>query len=227
MRILIIDNNMMKDSWGCENFRRYARQVPGATVVVRRAPHDDLPASVDGFDRILVSGSVTSANAQAPWIDRMLEFIRRAVDARKPYLGVCYGHQMLARALGGGDSVRRADRAEFGWTHIEMTGESPILKGLPKKFYTFSSHEDEVASLPRGAQIVARSESCAIQSFSLTDAPAFGIQFHPEKDLAECEQSLIRWKKDFKARDTLHPDKSKVLYSDEVGEIIFRNFFTL
>jgi GMP synthase (glutamine-hydrolysing) len=227
MKILIIDNNIMKDSWGCENLRQFARQVPAATLSVRRAPEGDLPKSVQGYDRIVVSGSVTGACDQAPWIDRLLEFIRQAVEARKPYLGVCYGHQMLARALGGREAVRKAARAEFGWTQIKIDQKSPILAGLPKEFYSFSSHQDEVATLPSGAQITAHSEHCAIQSFSLKDAPAFGIQFHPEKLLDECEKSLVKWKKDFSQRETLQPTRGKALYREEIGTTLFKNFFAL
>jgi GMP synthase (glutamine-hydrolysing) len=227
MKILIIDNNMMEDSWGCENLRVYARLVTGATVTVRRAPNGDLPASAMGYDRIVVSGSVTSANETAPWIDRLLAFIRSAVDAGKPFLGVCYGHQMLARALGGASAVRSSETPEFGWSRIQVTGKSPLLKGLPQEFHSFSSHCDEVAQLPPGAQPFARSERCAIQGFALSDKPAFGIQFHPEKGLDECEQSLVCWKKDFSRRDTLEPKRSKALYREEIGKTIFGNFFEL
>jgi GMP synthase-like glutamine amidotransferase len=227
MKILIIDNNIVKDSWGCENLRQFARKVPGATVAVRRAPQDDLPASPRDFDRIVVSGSLTGAVDDAPWIDHLLEFIRRAVEAKKPYLGVCYGHQMLARALGGKAAVRRAARAEFGWTRIIVKGKSPILNGLPSEFYSFSSHQDEVAAVPAGARVVAESDRCAVQSFLMEDAPAFGIQFHPEKLLPECERAFVNWKKDFKPRDTLQPTRGKSLYEPKIGETIFRNFFEL
>ena len=227
MKILIIDNNMMEDSWGCENLRVYARRVAGATVTVRRAPNGDLPESPRAFDRIVVSGSVTAANDHAPWIDRLLEFIRDAVDAKKPFLGVCYGHQMLARALGGETAVRSSETPEFGWSRIQTTAQTPLLKGLPSEFYSFSSHNDEVAKIPPGAQAFAKSERCAIQGYGLSDRPAFGIQFHPEKGLEECETSLVRWKKDFSRRATLEPKRSKALYKEEIGNTIFGNFFAL
>jgi GMP synthase (glutamine-hydrolysing) len=227
MKILIIDNNILSDSWGSENLRHFARKVPDATVMTRRAPQDDLPASPRGFDRIVVSGSLTGAEDEAPWIEHLLAFVRKAVEERVPYLGVCYGHQMLARALGGKQAVRRAERAEFGWTQVTVTGESPVLAGLPREFYSFSSHRDEVSSVPPGCRVVARSERCAVQSFLLENAPAFGIQFHPEKQLDECERAFVNWKKDFNARDTLEPKRGKALYDPKVGDIVFGNFFKL
>lgn len=227
MKILIIDNNIIKESWGCENLRQFARKVPGSTITVRRAPQDDLPSSPLAFDRIVASGSVTGATDDAPWIEHLLAFIRKAVEAKIPYLGVCYGHQMLARALGGKNAVRRAAQAEFGWTKIEVKGESRILKGLPKEFYSFSSHQDEVMSAPASAEVVARSERCANQSFFVKGVPAFGIQFHPEKSLEECEKAFVNWKKDFRKKDTLLPNRGKTIYDADVGETIFRNFFEL
>src|SRR4051812_10159040 len=111
----------MPESWGATELVRYARSVDGATVHVRRAPHGDLPADPAGFDAIVVSGSKTSANKSEPWVQELLAFIRRSVELQKPFLGVCYGHQMLNRALSGDRCVRRAERGEFGWTKIRLT----------------------------------------------------------------------------------------------------------
>ena len=101
MKILIIDNTVERDSWGSDELRRCARAAEGATLVVRRAPQDDLPPSPRGFDRIIISGSGTSCLSDAPWIDRLHEFIRTSINEKKALLGVCYGHQSLVRALAG------------------------------------------------------------------------------------------------------------------------------
>lgn len=227
MRVLIIDNTIDPDSWGSKELARYAKLAPGATFYVRRAPHDDLPASPEGFDRIIVSGSKTSALEDAPWIERLLEFIRRSVELRKPYLGVCYGHQSLVRALGGKDLVRLSVEAEFGWTRIEQVADSPLTRGVKKEFYSFSSHFDEVSSLPKGFRHLARSKDCEIQACQVDHLPVFGIQFHPEKNLIEAKNTLKKRREIGTPKRLLHPNESEKLYQPELGETLFRNFFQL
>ncbi|OFZ53683.1 MAG: hypothetical protein A2428_17330 [Bdellovibrionales bacterium RIFOXYC1_FULL_54_43] len=227
MRLLIIDNNIDPDSWGARNLRRYLRLVPEATAYVRRAPHDDLPRDPRNFDRVIISGSKTSALDDAPWISRLHDFIQRTLDLRKPLLGVCYGHQSLARVIGGKAHVRRAAEAEFGWTTIEITEPSPLMEGLPQSFYSFSSHFDEVGELPKGLKRLARSESCEVQAFQVEKYPAFGIQFHPEKDLASAEATLAERKRLGIPDRLLYPNKGKELYNSRIGDTIFGNFFKL
>jgi GMP synthase-like glutamine amidotransferase len=228
MRILIVDNNIDPDSWGAANLRRAAALVDGATIVVRRAPQDDLPRTPDSYDKVMISGSKTSAMADAPWISRLHEFIRHTIDRGKPLLGVCYGHQSLIRALGGKDSVRKGAEHEFGWTRIRQTGESsPLFKDVPQEFYTFSAHFEEVAALPKGMRLLARSESCAIQAAQLEEKPVFGIQFHPEKDIADAVRLFATLRKEGKPKKFLNPNASETLYDAKTSERLFRNFLEL
>jgi GMP synthase (glutamine-hydrolysing) len=226
MKILVIDNNIDRDCWGSKDLCRLAQLAAGATVYVRRAPENDLPKSPDEFDRIIVSGSKTSALADEPWIENLFAFIRRAVELKKPYLGVCYGHQALVRALGGSkEHVRVAATAEFGWTKIQLSSEtSPLTQNLPNQFYSFSAHFEEVSHLPRGMKTLAYSEDCAIQACQLESLPIFGIQFHPEKGLEETTKIL----KDRKALKSppvlLNPTRSLKLYNPELGKTLFQNF---
>ena len=227
MRVLVIDNHIETDSWGSASLRRFARLLPSATFYVRRAPHGDLPANPSAFDRIIVSGSKTSALEDAPWISKLHEFIRATVDLKKPYLGVCYGHQALVRALGGKESCQRGADSEHGWTEIEVLHDSRLLEGLPKRFHSFSSHYDEVTRLPGKMRLLARSEACAVQACELQGYPVFGIQFHPEKDLKEALRLFQEWKKTGTPAQPLRADESDRLFDPNVGETIFRNFLSL
>jgi GMP synthase (glutamine-hydrolysing) len=228
VKILIIDNNIDPDSWGAAPLRRMAALSQGASVHVRRAPHGDLPESPSGFDRVIVSGSKTSATEDAPWIDDLLEFIRTTIDRGTPYLGVCYGHQALCRALEGKRIVRRGDKPEFGWTEIERIEESSrILAGLPQKFYSYSAHFDEVAVLPKGMRLLARSEACAIQACELEGKPVFGVQFHPEKNPNDAD-ALLKKRKQLKLPSQfLNAKQGNKLFDLESSEKIFRNFLEL
>ncbi|MCM2323607.1 MAG: type 1 glutamine amidotransferase [Oligoflexia bacterium] len=227
MRILIIDNNIDPRFWGSAELRHYAKLAQGATVHVRRAPHDDLPASPLPYDRIIVSGSKTSALEDAPWIFRLQDFVRQALDAGKPYLGVCYGHQTLARALAGRDTVRKGTTPEFGWSRIEVLVPSPLFEGLPPEFHTYSSHFEEVHKLPPGMKQLARSEACEIQACQLEDRPVFGIQFHPERTLEGAKESLAEHQKKPRSLPLLHADRSEELFDPRVGEKIFGNFLRI
>jgi GMP synthase (glutamine-hydrolysing) len=213
MRILIIDNNIDPDCWGAEELRAFARQVPGATVETRRGPQGDLPETLEAYDRIVVSGSKTRISEKAPWVEKELDFIRRALDLNKPYLGVCYGHQMLARAVTGEQAVGIARLGEVGWTKIEVTADSKLFEGLPREFYSYSSHYDEVKEVPRGFRNLAHSQACGVQAMQLGDRPVYGIQFHPEKIRPEPQK-------------TLNASRQKTLYDPKVGERIFGNFFS-
>jgi GMP synthase-like glutamine amidotransferase len=223
MRVLIIDNTIDPRFHGSDDLRRSVREHLGTTSWVRRAPDADLPSSPAGFDAIVVSGSLTSALDRSPWVMHLEAFVRKAVEMKKPYLGVCFGHQILARALGGG--VKTGGLAEYGWTEIHQLEENALLKGLPQSFFTFSSHQDEVSSLPKGFRWTAKSQRCAIQMIEAENHPTFGIQFHPEKSLQECEESLKEKAKESPQVPLLDAQKSKVRFNPDVGSQIFGNFF--
>jgi len=227
MRILVIDNNVDPTSWGARNLVRYASQVPGSTVYTRRGPCDDLPSSVRGFDKIVISGSRTSCLDTYPWVEKLESLVREAIESGTPLLGVCYGHQVLARAVAGRQIVREADQSEFGWTEIQIEAKSALLEGLPKKFFTFSSHFQEVAQVAPGFRRLASSRDCAIQAVELEGKPVFGIQFHPEKSIADAKEVIQERVEKGGASTVLFPHDSEKLYSPEVGQRIFENFFKL
>lgn len=233
MKLLIIDNTLDLDSWGSSELRRLAALAPAATIHTRRAPHGDLPASPRGYDRIIVSGSKTSALADAPWIEDLHRFVGQTLDESIPYLGVCFGHQTLARVVSGntgtgqGSQVcRKAKTPEIGWTKIQVVGESELFKGLSKEFFSFSSHYEEVGKLPSSLQNFARSADCAIQAVQLGTKPVFGIQFHPEKDIPSAEKTFAAKKKSPQTKNDplLYPGQSKKYFDPNVGEAIFKNF---
>jgi GMP synthase (glutamine-hydrolysing) len=227
MKVLIIDNTLDRDCWGSEDLRRFVTTSGDRTAFVRRAPQGDLPSSLRGFDRVIVSGSRTSCLEEGDWIAREDELLREAVSTGKPLLGVCYGHQALNRAIGGRELLRKAAEPEYGWTQIEITERAPLFEGLPEKFWSFSSHYEEVATPAKGMKLLARSERCGVQACRYEDKPIYGIQFHPEKLLEDTAKSIAGWKKDPKRRKIILDErKGPKLYDAKVGERIFSNFLT-
>jgi GMP synthase-like glutamine amidotransferase len=125
-------------------------------------------------DVVVSLGSDCSAHASAdPWIEREIAFLRESHRAGVPVLGICFGAQALALALGG--TVRRADFAEIGWSPVD-SGEPDLLPRGP----WFGWHED-VFSVPPGAREIARSDAGPL---AFVSGRSIGLQFHPEVDLS-------------------------------------------
>ena len=105
------------------------------------------------------------------------------VDAARdrPVLGVCFGHQLLGRALGGGVE-RHAAGPEAGTVEIELTeagSRDPLFAGLPARLAVQECHEDHVQAPPPGAVVLARSDHTPLQAFA--HGPRIrAVQFHPE-----------------------------------------------
>lgn len=115
-------------------------------------------------------------------MNREKEFVAGAVDAGKPVLGICFGHQLLAGVLWGEQCVRRAPVAEFGWHMVDLDATDPLFTGMPSKAVFFCSHFDEVVNPPAGARVTAQNDQCAVHAFRLENKPVWGVQFHPEID---------------------------------------------
>jgi GMP synthase (glutamine-hydrolysing) len=144
-----------------------------------------LPARAGGADAILVTGSPRSVTERAPWMVAAARWLREQAERGTPVLGVCFGHQLLAEAYGG--AVARSPRGrELGTVRCTLTAagrEDPLFAGLPPSFDAQATHEDEVARLPPGAELLATNGWSRVQAFRIgRDVRA--VQFHPEMDAA-------------------------------------------
>jgi GMP synthase-like glutamine amidotransferase len=224
MKILLIDNTMDTDCWGSNDVSRFLLTRPDITVHTRRAPHGDLPRDLAQYDRLVLSGSRTSCLEKGHWIDQLDQAVKTFLNLGRPFLGICYGHQTLCRVVGDRTHLRIGTTPEFGWTEILQTEKNSLFTGLPEKFHSFSSHYEEVSSLPKGMRSFAKSERCTIQAVQLEGKAVFGIQFHPEKLEDEGNQSLEKRMNERKKDGLLGYGKSKSLYNSAVGSTLFQNF---
>ena len=143
----------------------------GAELIDHVLSEGDSQPSIDGFDALLVMGAPWSVYGEevAPWIDGALNVIRDAVARKVPMLGICFGAQAFAQAMGG--RARRADDHEVGWREVQTDDPTLIPTGP-----WFMWHGDTF-DLPPGATAVA-STPVGVQAFTM--GPHICVQFHPE-----------------------------------------------
>jgi len=139
----------------------------------------------DEYDAGIIPGSSSSTYWDDGWIDALKEWVRGALDADFPILGVCFGHQVLAEVLGS--DVRQMDEYELGYNEIEKVGESPVMDGIPDTFLGFTSHLDMVDGVPPGCEPIAENDVC-LHGFQYESS--YTVQFHPEYDMEMARKTV-------------------------------------
>lgn len=152
----------------------------GDYIVVRPDLGEALPEPASVAAAIL-SGSWAMVTDHAEWSERTAAWIRSAVDHSLPLLGVCYGHQLMAYALGGvvDDNPRGWERGQQQLKTGVACQQDPLLSQLPEHFSAWLSHRQSVLQPPPGARVLASSalDDCQIIRYS---PQALSVQFHPE-----------------------------------------------
>lgn len=178
----------------CDHVRAQWRHFAGdyrrmfAALLKRHAPqfalqtfdvcNGEFPAALDACDAYLTTGARASVYDELPWIERLKDFVRQLHAAQKPFVGVCFGHQMLAEALGG-----RVAKAAQGWGagvhNIEITQPEAWMTPPATQLRLQFMHQDQIAQLPVGGQVLASAAHCPIAMFRV-GRTMLGIQAHPE-----------------------------------------------
>ena len=183
-------------------FLERARLRPNQLHTVNVARGDD-PSSValDGVDALLIGGAGKySATQTYPWTDGLHALVRRAADRSLPTLGSCWGHQVIARALGG-RVVHDPDRPELGCGWVELTEAGtadPLFSRFPSRFRANMGHHDRVAELPPGATALAQNDQ-PNQAFRLDGAPIYGTQFHSELDADRERERILEYREYYRS----------------------------
>ena len=158
-------------------------------------PQDGLPK--DTGDILIIMGGPMSVNDSDPWIAEETEFIRSAILANKPVIGVCLGSQFMAKSLGA--TIRSGKALEIGMTPVTLTAEAkqdPVFRTLPESFDVFEWH-GEVFDLPKDCVSLAGSNIAPLQAFRY-GTRAYGLLFHLEMEESgidslcrECAPDLV------------------------------------
>ncbi len=166
------------EDWFRLGMGRSAAQAPVVSVHLGEALPE--PETLAGA---VVTGSPSMATDAADWSVRTERWLARAVEGGLPVLAVCYGHQILARALGGAAGWNPNGR-EIGTVPIQLTEaarEDPLFAGLPNPLFAQNTHSQSVTALPPGARLLGHNAHDSYQAFAFGPC-AWSVQFHPEFD---------------------------------------------
>ena len=136
------------------------------------------PTLVDDCDAYLCTGSRWSVYEDVGWIHDLKTFVRQLHAANKPFIGICFGHQMMAEALGG-----KVEKSAYGWgvgiQSVEITRPEPWMQPEQTTLKLHYMHQDQVTRLPENGVVWGRSEHCPVAAFRVGET-MLGIQAHPE-----------------------------------------------
>ena len=161
-----------------EWFRTAMRLQPEQVRTVRVDIGGKLPKPKD-IAGAVITGSGAMVTDRAAWSENTAAWLRGAMDAELPLFGVCYGHQLLAHALGGTVGWLPSGR-EIGTQSIRRNGhDDKLLNGMPVDFPAHTTHRQSVLEAPRDARVLARSAADPHQILRYGEN-AISTQFHPE-----------------------------------------------
>ncbi len=183
---------------------------------------EEAPPPVPEAAAVVITGSAANVPDRAPWMERTEAWLRDVVASGTPTFGICFGHQILAQALGG--EVQRNPRGrEIGTRRIERTSPAPIFEALPDRFLAQVTHVDSVIRLPPGAEPLARSDREDYHAIRFSET-CYGVQFHPEMD-ADVMRAYIETRRDVLLSEGFRVDEMLAeIREADAGRETLRNF---
>jgi GMP synthase (glutamine-hydrolysing) len=178
-RVLVLD-------FGSQFAQLIARRVREQNVYCEIVRHDISIESIQARkpSALILSGGPSSVyEAKAPKCDPKL------FSLGIPILGICYGMQLTAHAMGG--SVKPCPAREFGRARLQITNMEKLFAGFPHEIDVWMSHGDQVHDLPEGFEPLAATSTCPIAAVKHRSLPIYGLQFHPEVSHTSLGSTLI------------------------------------
>ncbi len=180
MRVSVVDNG---GQWTHREWRVLKYLGVETNIVANDTPVRDLL----GLDGLVLSGGAPRVGVDPRKMGRNGEYLDK-FDG--PILGICAGHQFMAKHFGG--EAAPAKVPEFGKSIVNVHEPDVLFQGLPDRFEVWESHNDEVTLLPSGFIALASSPNCPIQAMRRQGEPMFGLQFHPEVEHTQYGADIFR-----------------------------------
>jgi GMP synthase (glutamine-hydrolysing) len=160
--------------------------VREASVYSEIVPHTVTAAEIAAKNP---SGIVLSGGPSSVYEEGAPQFDSEIFDLGIPVLGICYGFQVMATALGG--EVAHTGLREYGSTAVRVSASGVLLDGQPEEQVTWMSHGDSVARAPEGFQVLASSDSTPVAAFANDERKLYGVQWHPEVKHSTFGQAVL------------------------------------
>jgi GMP synthase (glutamine-hydrolysing) len=156
-----------------------ARRIRAEGVHSEIVAHDIKPEEIDRLnDRFKVKGVILSGGPSSVYDSDSPKANPHILDYRLPILGLCYGHQLIAKMVGG--KVEPAEQKEYGIAYVSIDKPIGVLEGLKEKEKVWMSHGDTVFAMPEEYEVLAHTENCPVAAFGHKRKSVYGLQWHPE-----------------------------------------------
>jgi GMP synthase (glutamine-hydrolysing) len=178
--VLVVD-------FGAQYAQLIARRVREASVYSEIVPHTISAEELALRDpaAIILSGGPSSVyEANSPQLDPKI------LELGVPILGICYGFQVLAQALGG--KVDKTGKSEFGATDLNVASAGVLLEGQPDLQICWMSHGDQVTKAPEGFTVLASTQTTPVAAFESVEKRIYGVQWHPEVKHSAQGQEVLK-----------------------------------
>ncbi len=177
--VLILD-------FGGQTAKLIARRVREQHVYCEIIPYNK---SFEQIKEMKPSALIFSGGPKSIYDEDAPKIDKRIYGLRMPILGICYGMQLLTLDFGG--SVQRSDKREYGLAKLINILESPLLFDIDPQSNIWMSHGDSIVNMPKGFEIIAKTQNTPIAAFVNEERQFYGVQFHPEVEHTELGREII------------------------------------
>ena len=177
--VLVVD-------FGAQYAQLIARRVREAGVYSEIVHHNVTAAEVEAKKPLAI---ILSGGPSSVYEDGSPQLDPKILELGVPILGICYGFQTLANALGG--RVDKTGKREYGATELSVKAGGEILAGQPESQICWMSHGDQVMEAPAGFEVLASTETTPVAAFANSEKRIYGVQWHPEVKHSQFGQNVL------------------------------------